>query len=191
MNLDLKTKNRKEFHFFKNLPLFHFSLAKEMDGPASPPFPSFRPAPLGLLAAQPHSSRIGPLLRGLAPARQPATAPAHYSARRPAQRAYARRTRRLPFFSRCATGPARQCAPARVLPFSLTALPAPPVSRHHPLSFFPALLPFSAPPMARARTASYRRRCSYKASRPRPFGKRPISPAPLPSMQHPRPIKLS
>jgi len=109
--LDLKTKNRKEFHFFKNLPLFHFNPAKETDGPASPSFPSFRPAPLGLLAAQPHSSRIGPLLRGLAPARQPATAPAHYSARRPAQRAYARRMRHLPIFSRCATGPASQLAP--------------------------------------------------------------------------------
>jgi len=192
LNLDLKTKNRKEFHFFLNLPLFHFSPAKETDGPASPPFPSFRPAggPAALLphrptAPRPSSSapacyRTGPLLGASA-----------CSARLRPPHAPSPLFLSLRYWPHQSAGPARQRAPARVLPFSLTALPAPPVSRHHPLSFFPALLPFSAPPMARARTASYRRRCSYKASRPRPFGKRPISPAPLPSTQHPRPINPS
>ena len=114
-----------------------------MDGPASPPFPSFRPAPLGLLAAQPHSSRIGPLLRGLAPARQPATAPAHYSARRPTQRAYARRTRRLPFFSRCATGPASQLAPlVSARPHAFYPSPSP-RCRPHPSA---ATIPFPSSP---------------------------------------------
>ena len=194
MNLDLKTKNRKEFHFFSSLPF------QPSQGNGRPSIPSLslllacsaRPAggPAALLphrpiAPRPSSSapacyRTGPLLGASA-----------CSARLRPPHAPSPLFLSLRYWPRQSAGPTRRRAPARVLPFSLTALPAPPISHHHPLSFFPALLPFSAPPMARAQTASYRRRCSYKASRPRPFGKRPISPAPLPSTQHPRPMKPS
>jgi len=58
----------------KNIPSFHFSPAKETAGPASPPFPSFRPALLPFAARSlPGPSRAG-LLRASAPARPSSTA---------------------------------------------------------------------------------------------------------------------
>jgi len=49
----------------KNIPSFHFSPAKETAGPASPPFPSFRPALLPFTARSlPGPSRAAQLHRG-------------------------------------------------------------------------------------------------------------------------------
>ena len=166
-----------------------------------PPFSPFRPAPLGPLAAQPHSSRTSPLPRGPAWHRDPQlprpSAPSSHCALAPFVSAHphshAQVTDRSARPAHSTAGPARQ-TPARAAlslshcavgpasaahPHEPSALPLPrwPTRQPAPLTFLffhDALgaFPFSPPPMARPNTAIHRRHLSRKA------GDR-ILPAPL------------
>ena len=145
-----------------------------------PPFSPFRPAPLGPLAAQPHSSRTSPLPRGPAWHRDPQlprlSAPSSsHCALAPFVSAHSL----TPTAARAVRSPSLPAGPA------CQSAPSPSPFPFFPVSSFLSRAPptsSSAPPMAQPHMVSHRRRCFYKASRPRPFGKRPISPAPLPSM---------
>ena len=158
----------------KNIPSFHFSPAKETAGPASPPFPSFRPALLPFAARSlPGPSRAAQLHRGphalglQRPARcspaQPAPPPplsSHLLPHRPVQRAcfglHPRPQRRTaapaPAPSRCDLAPLFSVAPARPLALSSSRCDTRP-ARQCPTfpSFLLRVLSFLCPSMARLR----------------------------------------
>ena len=130
----------------KNIPSFHFSPAKETAGPASPPFPSFRPALLPFAARSlPGPSRAG-LLRASAPARPSSTA----ARTRSAFSAYAR-TRRSssPSLPAGPTPSDARASAARTRHFSLSLRSRPhPSAATVPFPSSPHPFPFLSPVMA-------------------------------------------